>query len=64
MELFEIELIIHIKMDLVLNNLQRLICPKTQPTNHPNIQQVYNTSSKIWLWNMEINWIMRKKTES
>ena len=36
MELFEIELIIHIKMDLALNNLQWLICHKTQPTiwNH------------------------------
>ena len=32
-ELFEIELIICIKMDLTLNNLQRLICHKTQPTN-------------------------------
>ena len=32
-ELFEIELIIYIKMDLALNNLQRLICHKTQPTN-------------------------------
>ena len=28
-----IELIIYIKMDLVLNNLQRLICHKTQTTN-------------------------------
>ena len=32
-ELFEIELIIYIKIDLALNNLQRLICHKTQPTN-------------------------------
>ena len=32
-ELFEIELIICIKMDLALNNLQRLICHKTLPTN-------------------------------
>ena len=31
-ELFEIELIICIKMDLALNNLQRLICHKTQKT--------------------------------
>ena len=29
-ELFEIELIICIKMDLALNTLQRLICHKTQ----------------------------------
>ena len=31
-ELFEIELIIFIKMDLALNNLQRLICHKTHET--------------------------------
>ena len=33
--MFEIELVICIKMDLALNNLQRLICHKTQPTNQP-----------------------------
>ena len=33
-ELFEIELTIRIKMDWALNNLQWLICHKTQPTNH------------------------------
>ena len=32
-ELFEIKLISYIKMDLALNNLQRLICHKTQQTN-------------------------------
>ena len=31
MELFLIEQIIYIKMDLALNNLQGLICHKTQP---------------------------------
>ena len=31
--MFETELIICIKMDLALDNLQRLICHKTQPTN-------------------------------
>ena len=31
--MFEIELIIYIKMDLALNNLQKLICHKTHPTN-------------------------------
>ena len=31
-ELFEIELFICIKMNLSLNNLQRLICHKNQPT--------------------------------
>ena len=33
--MFEIELIICIKMDLAFNNLQRLICHKTQTTNQP-----------------------------
>ena len=36
--MFEIELIIFIKMDLALNNLQRLICHKIQPTQ-PNPTQ-------------------------
>ena len=35
------EQIIYIKMDLVLNNLQRLICYKTQQTK-PN-QQIHAT---------------------
>ena len=34
-ELFEIEFIICIKMDLALNNLQRLIWHKIDPTNQP-----------------------------
>ena len=33
-ELFKIEVTICVKMDLALNNLQSLICHKTQPTNH------------------------------
>ena len=32
--MFEIELIIYRKMDLASNNLQRLICHKTQPTSN------------------------------
>ena len=32
MQLFLIELIIYIKMDLALNNLKMLICRKTQQT--------------------------------
>ena len=32
-ELFEIELTFCIKIDMALNNQQRLICHKTQPTN-------------------------------
>ena len=35
--MFEIELIICIKMRLALNNLQRLICHKTQTTNPASI---------------------------
>ena len=37
-EFFEIELIICLKLDFMLNNLQRLICHKTQTTNQPIIQ--------------------------
>ena len=37
-ELFEIELIIYIKMNLALSNLQMLLCLKTQPTNQPTNQ--------------------------
>ena len=43
-ELFEIELFISIKMDLALNNLQRLICHKTQ-TNKQNIVSIYAHAS-------------------
>ena len=34
-ELFEIELIICIKMNLAVNNLERLKCHKPQTTNQP-----------------------------
>ena len=33
--MFEIELIICMKMDFALNKLQGLICHKNQPTNQP-----------------------------
>ena len=39
-KLFEIELIICINMDLALNNLQRLICHKTQ-TNKQTTNMLY-----------------------
>ena len=39
-ELFEIELIIYIKMDLALNNLQGLIYHKTQSTNSYKTESV------------------------
>ena len=42
--MFEIELPICIKMDLALNNLQRLICHKTQTTN----QHYLDSISSCW----------------
>ena len=36
LELFELELIICIKIDVALNNLKRLICHKTQPNKPTN----------------------------
>ena len=52
--MFEIELIISIKMDLELNNLQRLICHKTQTTNQQGLNEVEfsitlsSSSSSSW----------------
>ena len=52
-ELFEIELI-GIKMDLALNNLQRLICHKTQPTNL--VRMLYlSMGSSVETWKLECN---------
>ena len=45
-ELFEIEVIICLKMDLALNNRQRLICHKIQPTNQ-NIILIFNTANRL-----------------
>ena len=42
--MFEIELIISIKMDLALKYLQRLIYHKTQITNQPNVVSFGNVS--------------------
>ena len=39
-------MIIYIKMDLALNNLQSLICHKTQPTNQPTL---WNAPSAYFL---------------
>ena len=44
-ELFEIELIFYIKMDLVLNNQQRLICDKTQPTKNEITYKLFTYKS-------------------
>ena len=54
----EIELTIHIKTDLVLNNLQSLIChknPTNQPTNQPNFTWIV----KYWkLTNVKQNYFL------
>ncbi len=49
-ELLEIERIICIRMDLALNNLQKLICHKTQPTHHSTVckQNLYLYSSEFF----------------
>ena len=41
-----IELIVYIKMDLVLNNLQRLICHKTKPNQYSDHTAFYTDGSK------------------
>ena len=49
-ELLEIELIICIKMDVALNNLQKLMCHETQPTNQ--ITDGEAIVLEIWgMWN-------------
>ena len=47
-ELFSIEQIIYIKMDLALNSLQRLICHKTHQTlTKPNLENMNNINIEI-----------------
>ena len=63
-ELFEIELISYIKMDLALNNLQRLICHKTQQTNQPSfIDYCINLT---WKNNLAESWhqVLERQGES
>ena len=38
---------IYIKMNLVLNNLQRLICNKNQPTNQLTNQKYFSIITKL-----------------
>ena len=53
-ELFETELIIHIKVDLTLINLKRLICHKTQQTNQPtNTSYIFNIY--LYKYNLALN---------
>ena len=49
-ELFEIELIIYIKMDLALNNLQRLICHKTKSNKYFQTKRKKNTQTFTYLY--------------
>ena len=49
--MFEIELIICIKMDLALNDLQRLICYKTHTTNYSSIVTYLCKNSFLLCWN-------------
>ena len=46
--MFEVELTIFIKMYLALNNLQMLICHKTQPTNQPTQPSVIRDTKKVF----------------
>ena len=50
--MFEIDLIICIKMDLELNNLRRLICRKTQ-TNQPVNEEDFSAIIKLENLQME-----------
>ncbi len=61
-KLFERELIICIKMDLALNNLQGLICHKTQTTK-PNNQTNQPTVTKGLIQGQE-DLEMRGRVES
>ena len=54
-ELFKIELTICIKMDLTLNNLQRLICHKTQPTNQQTVNTWRVINFTICVWRKKFN---------
>ena len=46
--MFEIDLIVCIKLYLALKNLQRLICHKTLPTNKANIGSLKSAVQKEW----------------
>ena len=54
--IYEIELIICIKMDLALNNLQRLICHKTQIPKQQVLNQFFAFLSfySLICWNNEV----------
>ena len=59
-ELFKLELFICIKMDLALNNLQGLICHKTQrnkQTNKKSWCNVYHCKKWIW-WHEFKSWMI------
>ena len=51
-------------MDLVLNNLQRLICHKTQPTNQPiwggGLQSAYSKPFQLGILYINVIYILVK----
>ena len=55
-ELFEIEVTISIKMDLALNNLQWLICNKTQPTKQRYLKSFECVQKLNYWYRTVIHW--------
>ena len=56
-ELFSIEQVLYIKMDLALNNLQRLICHKTKQTKPITQKSTEFTKSTVFCcWNCAFNY--------
>ena len=47
-ELFEVELIICVKMDLALNNQQKFLCHKTQTTPRSG-SELYQLNTYLWV---------------
>ena len=49
---------IFIKMDLALNNLQRLICHKTQTTNQPTKEYMIPYNNKLFVLRIGLFWFI------
>ena len=60
-ELFEIELIICTKMDLAFDNLQRLICHKTQTNKQTNIHLHTVKYFQVFLYNTNLSIFVQLK---
>ena len=56
--MFEIELIIYIKMDLALNNLERLICHKTKPNQTKHTHTHTHTHIYIYISLIEYRYFL------